>query len=97
MGETFRVDTKALIEGGAMLRIVAAEFADAGARSTRAAEAVGHDDLADAIREFEKGWDGRRQQMLEHIGSLAEQCTNSGEGIEQLDKDFAAALLGDKS
>lgn len=97
MGGRFQVDTKALIEGGSMLRVVAAEFADAGARSTRVAEAVGHDDLADAVRDFEKGWDGRRQQMLEHIGSLAEQCEGAGQEIEQLDKDFAAALLGEKS
>ncbi|WP_159791776.1 hypothetical protein [Puerhibacterium puerhi] len=97
MGDRFEVDTTALIEGGSSLRVVAAEFADAGARSTRAADAVGHDDLADAIREFERGWDGRRQQMLEHIAALAEQCQGAGEEIEQLDRDFAAALLGEKS
>lgn len=90
------VDTAVLIEAGHSLRAVASEFEHADSTSDDAADAVGEHDLADRVREFADNWKIRRGEMLEKIGTLAEQASVTGETFEQLDRDLAAAIRGEK-
>lgn len=92
--DTLRVDTGLLRTAGAQLRVVATEFHHANANSDDAAEAIGHRDLADAVRSFAHNWDDRRAKMIEKIDTLATSAAAVGEAFEQVDKEFAAALRG---
>lgn len=90
-----RLSTDQLIDVGTDLRVVAAEFHDADTLSAAIADAVGHPGLAAKVRDFGRGWDDRRAEMLEEIARLADACTGIGESFERLDSEFAAALRDD--
>lgn len=96
MADQLSLNTEELQTAGSNLRVVAQEFDSANANSDAAAEAVGHDGLADAIRDFAHGWDDRRAKMVDGIASLADACTGIGDGFEDLDKQFAAVLKGEQ-
>jgi len=95
MGDRLTVDTARLRDAGAALRDVASEFDGANAHSDTAADAVGHDELASAVRDFAHGWDDRRAEVVQDVASLAQSCEGIGAGFEDLDTQFAAALRGD--
>jgi len=88
------IDTAVLREAGAQLRIVATEFVHANVRSDDVAEAVGHDRLAERIRDFAHNWDDKREQMVEGVGQLAEIASGVGEVFEQVETEFVKALEG---
>ena len=90
------LDTGRLREAGAALRIVATEFEHANARSDQAADATGHDGLADRVREFAYNWDDRRAKMLAGIAGLAAVATGAAEQFEEIDSVLAAALRGEQ-
>jgi hypothetical protein len=94
--DTLRVDTALLRAVGVQLRVVAEEFRWANANSDDAAEVVGHRGLAEAVRSFARNWDDRRARVVEEIGALAMSASAVGEAFEGLDKEFAAALRGEK-
>jgi hypothetical protein len=94
MGD-LEIDTDVLAEAGRSLRRVANEFQHANANSDRAAEAVGHDGLAERVREFAHNWDDRRAKMVANVGSLAEASTGIGGAFDQLETDFVSALKGE--
>lgn len=96
MVATLRVDTGLLREAGSKLRVVATEFEHANNNSDDAAEAVGHHGLGEAVRSFAHNWDDRRAKMMENIGKLAESAKVTGEAFESLDREFAAALRGER-
>lgn len=91
-----RLDTNELIDLGAALRAIGHEFEHANDTSDRAAQAAGGGDLGEAIRTFAHQWDDKRRKMLEDIASLAEAARATGETFEGLDRDLAAALLGER-
>ncbi|CAN5303741.1 hypothetical protein BH11ACT1_BH11ACT1_22220 [soil metagenome] len=90
------LDTTALRQAGSSLRVVAQEFNDANAHSAGLSDAIGHSGLAGAVRGFAVSWDDRRAEMVDSIAALATACTGIGEGFENLDTQFAAALRGDQ-
>ena len=94
--DSLRVDTTMLRVAGQQLRVVATEFQQANANSDDAVEAIGHGALAEAVHSFAHNWDDRRGKMLEKIGTLAKSATTVGEAFEELDKQFAASLRGER-
>lgn len=94
--DRLRVDTTMLRVAGQQLRVVATEFQQANANSDDAAEAIGHGGLAGAVHSFAHNWDDRRGKMLEEIGKLAKSASTVGEAFEELDKQFAASLRGER-
>lgn len=94
MADRLKLDTVALRDAGANLRVVAQEFNDANANSDDVASSVGHPGLASCIEQFAHGWDDKRGKIVGMVTSLADSCTGIGEGFEGLDRDFAAALKG---
>ena len=94
MADRLKLDTVALRDAGANLRVVAQEFNDANANSDDVASAVGHPGLESRIEQFAHGWDDKRGKVVDMVASLADACTGIGEGFEGLDRDFAAALKG---
>lgn len=94
MADRLKLDTVALRDAGASLRVVAQEFNDANANSDDVADAVGHAGLASRVRDFAHGWDDRRAKLVDSVASLAESCAGVSDGFEGLDRDFAAALKG---
>lgn len=87
-----KLDTAQLRQAGSDLRLVAQEFEGANAGTTALADALGHAELAERVRHFAHGWDDKREKMVQAIAGLAEACTGIGEGFEDLDRAFAAAL-----
>lgn len=90
------IDTGLLNDAATDLRLVAKEFGAAKTNAERAANAVGHDGLASAIREFESNWDDRREKMFEGIGDLAEASAAIGGAFEDVDREFGAVLRGER-
>ncbi|WP_432457623.1 hypothetical protein [Cellulomonas iranensis] len=95
MSGKLSIDTTVLRDAGSSLRAVAQEFDQANARSSRAAEHVGHAGLAAAVEDFAHGWDGRRAKIVENIAALSDACTGIADGFEDLDTELAAALRGE--
>ena len=90
-----KLNTADLRQAGSDLRLVAQEFTNANANTTALSDALGHEELASRVRGFAYGWDDKREKMVETIASMAEACTGIGEGFEDLDAEFAAALRGE--
>ena len=88
------IDTAVLTDAGGQLRLVATEFVHANVRSDDVADAVGHGQLAERIREFAHNWDDKREQMVESVGQLAEIACGVGEVFERLETEFVKALEG---
>lgn len=94
--ERLRLNTSELIELGAALRMVAEEFHHANSTSDDLADAAGDPELADALRTVAHEWDDKRRKMLDDIAIVADAARAIGETFEALDRDFAAALLGER-
>lgn len=90
-----RIDAELMRDTGSKLRTVASEFEHANARSDEAADAVGHDGLADRVRGFAHNWDDKRGKMLKQIGLLGEAATGIGDNFLDLDQAFVDGLQGD--
>lgn len=95
MANRLQLDTTQLRDLGTSVRTIADEFTYADERSDELANAICHDDLASAVREFADNWDDRRLEIVDSIAGLAEACTGVGEEFEALDAEFASALLGE--
>jgi hypothetical protein len=96
MAGQLKIKTTVLVSAGSSLRTVATEFEGANAGAEGIGDALGHAGLADKVNHFARGWDDRRAKMLESMAFLAEACTGIGEGFEDLDRQFAAALRGER-
>ena len=60
--------------------------------SRRAADACGHDDLADTIRRFASTWDDRRHGMSESLETLAATLTGIHDAFTQIDRDLGSSI-----
>ena len=89
------IDVGALDTLGTDLSAVGAQFEDANAYSDRAAEHVGHPDLADRIRSFAHGWDDTRDKMTESIKALGEGASTLAQNWRDIDQAGADALTGE--
>ncbi len=89
------IDIDLLRETGAALRVVATEFEHANDNSDHAADATGHDGLADRVREFAHNWDDRRGKMLESIAFLAEAGVGIGDTFAEIETELVGCLRGD--
>jgi len=90
-----RVDLDAVTELGSSLTTVAEEFENATTRSDRIADAVGHDGLAGAVRDFASSWDDTRQKMTENLRLLAEASVQVAQAFTDIDSDLADGIRGD--
>lgn len=61
-------------------------------RSDRIAEAVGHDGLAEAVREFAHGWDDRRTELTRKVRALAAAAATTAQAFTEVDAELARAL-----
>jgi hypothetical protein len=89
-----RVDLQAVRELGQDLTTVAGEFEGAGARSDRIAGAVGHDGLAEAVRDFAAKWDDTRAKMTENLRVLADGAVGVADAFGDADRQLADAADG---
>lgn len=89
---TLSLDVGALRDLGADLTLVSREFTAATQRSDRAADAVGHAALAEAIRTFATSWDDAREKMGGDLDMLAQFTSGIAEAFESIDTQLAAAL-----
>ncbi|WP_156044183.1 hypothetical protein [Cellulomonas sp. HZM] len=96
MTDRLMLEPGVLRSAGTDLRAIAQEFVEADARTHALAEQVGHEELADAVRDFSRGWDDRRARIVEDVAALADACTGIGDGFEDLDGQLAAALRGEE-
>lgn len=92
---SLKVDLAALQTLSESLGIVAAEFEGANATSETIADAVGHDGLAQCVRDFADKWDDAREGMTENLKALADTSKAVSGAFTDLDGEFAKSLEGD--
>jgi hypothetical protein len=90
-----RMDLDAVRTLGDSLSVVAGEFEDAGVRSDRIADAVGHEGLAGVVRDFASSWDDTRARMTQNLRLLADSSTQVAQAFTDVDRDLARGIQGD--
>jgi hypothetical protein len=60
--------------------------------SRQAADACGHDELAETVRRFASTWDDRRRGMAEALGTLAGVLGDIHDAFQQVDRDLGASI-----
>lgn len=90
-----RVDLDAVRELGSSLTSVANEFENANTNSNRIADAVGHEGLAEVVRDFAHKWDDTRAKMTENLRMLADSSTAVADAFTDVDTDLAKGIEGE--
>lgn len=94
MTDRIRVNPDVLEDTGKSLRYVATEFANADDISDEYSSVVGHDGLADRLRDFADNWDDKRAEMLKAIEGLGEATEGIGSAFTEADTEMYDALMG---
>jgi len=92
MGELLKVDTDSVRSVSNDLIRITSELTDAQAHSDDVADAVGHDGLAGALRNFAGSWDDRRRKLIEQIAQLRDSATSIADAFDDTDSALARAL-----
>jgi hypothetical protein len=92
-----KMDLDAVRTLGERLGVVADEFENAGVRSDRIADAVGHEGLAGVVRDFASSWDDTRAKMTQNLRLLADSSTQVAQAFTDVDADLARGIQGDGS
>jgi uncharacterized protein YukE len=74
------------------LTAVIDEFSNAEEFSNQLAEAVGHDQLKDTVRNFGDGWNKKRTEMVELSTGVRDSIRSINDAFTQADADLATAL-----
>lgn len=74
------------------LKLIAREYANADEFSDDVADAVGHERLAERVREFSTKWNDRRKNMLEQVEALQGQVEAIRDAFAQVDDELLKAL-----
>jgi hypothetical protein len=91
---TMQVEVDAIVTLGADLKSVASEFASANTNSDAIADAVGHSELAQVVRDFAHGWDDKREKMTKAMNALGDAATQVGQTWKDFDQQGADTLNG---
>jgi hypothetical protein len=91
---TMQVEVDAIAQLGSDLKAVAAEFEGANTNSDSIAGAVGHHELAEAVRDFAHGWDDKREKMAKAISALGDAATQVAQTWKDFDQQGADTLNG---
>lgn len=87
-----KIDAAGLSELGDQLSAIAKEFSGANAHSDRVADAVGHDRLHSAVRDFAHKWDDTRGKMTNDISTLGQMATAVGDNFQKTDATLKQSL-----
>jgi len=87
-----KVDTGSVRSVSQDLARITAELDGAAAHSDDVADAVGHDGLAGALRNFAGSWDDRRRKLVEQISHLQASATAIADAFDDTDTELARAL-----
>ncbi|MCE1174895.1 MAG: hypothetical protein LWW77_09855 [Propionibacteriales bacterium] len=91
---TMQVEVDAIATLGQDLVAVATEFEGANANSDTIADAVGHAELAEAVRDFAHGWDDRREKLAKATRSLGEAAGQVAATWKDFDQQGVDTLNG---
>lgn len=89
-----QVEVDAVATLGADLKSVAAEFESANTNSDSIAAAVGHQGLAEVVRDFAHGWDDKRGKMVKAMNALGDAATQVAQTWKDFDQQGADTLNG---
>lgn len=92
MAEVLKVDTESVRSVSTNLTRITTELTDAQAHSDDAADAVGHNGLAGALRNFASSWDDRRLKLINQIAQLRDSATAVADTFDETDSALAHAL-----
>ena len=86
------IDLKKLEALQATMRVVRHEFDDAEQFSTTVADLVGHEELAQTVRDFATQWNLRRGELLEELDYIAEATRSIHDTMVELDQELSTVL-----
>lgn len=91
---TMQVEVEAIAKLGEDLIAVATEFDAANAKSNEIADAVGHPELAQAVKDFAHGWDDKREKIAKATRALGDAATQVAKTWKDFDQQGADTLNG---
>lgn len=91
---TMQVEVEAIAKLGEDLVAVATEFEGANANSDSIANAVGHEELAQTVKDFAHGWDDKREKIAKATRALGEAAGQVAATWKDFDKQGADTLNG---
>jgi uncharacterized phage infection (PIP) family protein YhgE len=74
------------------LKAIVAEFKGADDFSDSVANATGHDDLHDVVRDFAHKWNEKRPEMADNVDKLEQKLAAITDNFTQLDHQLAQAM-----
>jgi hypothetical protein len=92
--DRFVVNTSDLMDSADALEIIDSEFKNADDNSSKLADVVGHDGLADAIRDFSNRWEHHRNDMVSKIEELQKIMKDGATQIADADTHLARQAAG---
>lgn len=92
MGTRLKVNTEALRKAADGLDLAKTELGEAKVQAGKAAEAVGDEKLAEAIRDFASTWETRRGQIVKAVDGLANSLRGVADNFEMTDNELSKAL-----
>ncbi|WP_022882972.1 hypothetical protein [Gryllotalpicola ginsengisoli] len=88
----FKVDGPKITQLQSDLANLITQFNSADDSSAYVADAVGHDHLADKVRDFSKKWHDKRKDMVTGIENIKKLVDAVIDGVDKLDRELKHAV-----
>lgn len=92
MADRIIVNTDDLRDSAKALKLIDSEFTNADDNADEFSQVVGHDGLADKIKDFSTRWEKHRNDMLTNIEALQKILNDGADKIDETDRDMAKSL-----
>ena len=92
-----QIDTATVRSLSENMELVHTELADGQVLGDAVASIVGHPALAQAVKDFTDGWDDRRRELTEQIGTLQSNAMSIADAFDSVDFELATAISGSGS
>jgi hypothetical protein len=91
MADLIQLDLTTIGAAAEQARSITRTFDESDDSAQRAAEACGHDELADTVERFASTWDDRRRDFAENLDALARALEGITRAFAELDRSLATS------
>lgn len=78
------------------LLLTSITFEDFGSSVDAAADSVGNDELSERVRDFSRGWENRRKEIVASLDTLWKAAQSIASNFDELDQQMAGGLSSDQ-